>query len=1465
MRFRKALIYLVSVAVMSGYGINLSAADDDDEDDEEMEEVLVTGSYIRRDNFDLPSPKNILDQADISLSGNAEIGDVIFDQSFQLGVNANATPFEGICCGAELGDGLGTASGWGEGADNQQGNQGTEVWANLRGLGTRATMTMMDGHRLPADTTIRGERAGVDVSGMYPSIAVGRVETILDGASALYGAEAVSGVINMVPRKDFEGLEIAVDYSQPLEDGAPNSGISILGGVQGDRGRAIFAMELREIDRMRFTDRPEYLIDSRNPWMRDDSPGNQWYSRSHWSKFWRDSYNIGSNPASRFRVPVRNTLGELQTPGQRSDGSTPGGSFGGRQASTYRWSDNLGQLAVATVNDPSCAYGFGSGFSDHGPMNVPGGPWAGAQNRWFNYHSRSSFSSPELQGGQLDTGPGGTLEQWEAVHGTVRGQAFRHKEGVTFTYNDITKHGNFLNGTIDPDRPARHCRSIDSDYQDLQAETTRRKGMAYFEYDLNDNLTVRGEIVAGHVDYNTRMYAPGFNDFDTANGAFVSDTMAIAVGSNPGNPFRAFADGSHTNDWLPAGTEAWDPALNNQHDYPGQRTFSTMWLDSVHRQLDFFDLNGNGRYEYLEEPGEALVYAQDLNGDGIPDRDFDGDGIADVNMQRNPAARVLLMDMTPVLGPDGVTMIPARFNPAGGGIALYEDARFPGSVGDSNQSALLFAFPKNPRNTNLDWVHNDGINSWLRRTQRNDIRIRLGGELTLDDWIIDADWIWSKGVRETNQPQEVTAEMVKALRCQAGPQGDSCWNPFGTTYLMMDDHGMPIGDPTITHPLPSDPGWTPSNHAFVNTEEENRLAGVVMGYDIQDLSMNILDVVASNSTLFNLPHNDEPVGFAIGLHYRLEEEEFRPHALNQAATGGPRIALRTSEQETNAIFAEFNLPLLNSPRFGELEVQLAARYTEIESRGIFGQAGIAKFDTTIPKVAIRYQPIDWLALRASLTEGFVTPGLYSLFGDTSIRSFQSVRDYTCDIVPDAPHCLAIGASTGGDSPLTEVANSGNADLDPETSDLYNFGVSISLLDGDLVFDVDYTNVEFRGSIENIDAGTNVSLNENGFYDYVVAQCSNTGPGGGPTLADWDNQNRLANAQADNGLTAEEIEGLRGLDPAAFAASAVYTNAADQACRANAVANWISTDANAGAGESGFGGAALVRGRTNDDGTLAVPLALSYVESPWSAQGSRKTETVIYGTRYSFTLPDSKWLNWMGDDKGQFLLTFSATQFLTQELTKFKSFGCDDASRNSGGFCNNDHIYAGITIDGVGNRNSQYFSPPAMELYSVLPPTPEWRANASLRWFKGNHTTQLAVRWHDRVDNINVAWDAIIARDAQDPRTLIPSWTYNAVGDNTLAYPHFVGTYGENAHDIPQNERCAYQPWPTCDIDSRMYWDATYSYRRTDVFGIGTMTLTASVRNIFDTYPDPITQFSGHEGYLDNIMGRMLLLRVNLGL
>ena len=1430
-RLERATWWLSAILfALSATGVAAGESDEDDEDeDEEVEEMVVTGSYIRRTNFDLPSPKSVIDNVDIEMSGNAELGDVIFDQSFQLGVNANAAPFEGICCSESGQDGLANDE-WGGQTDNQQGNQGTEVWANLRGLGTRATMTMMDGHRLPADTTPRGERAGVDVSGMYPAIAVGRVDTILDGASALYGAEAVSGVINMVPRKDFEGLMVSLDYGQPLEDGAPNTGFSLLGGVQGERGRAIFAMELRDQERMRFTDRPRYIIDTKNPWARHTTVSNDFYTWGQWSRFWKDAYDAGSNPASRIHVPLRSPTGELLTPTERSDQSGLGYTS---QAGHRNWRDNIGEIALGWTQDPVCAYGFGAGHDNEGPPPLnPYGPFFDWGNGEDAHNARR--------------------DAWQAEYGAHWGTDFRNYYGETYTYNDVSKHGNFLNGYNDPNDPAYHCRMVDSDYQDVLAESERRKGMGYFEYEFNDYITVRGEFVSGSVDYNTRLYAPGFNDFDDADGILVNDRMPIAIGSNPGNPFRAFADGSSwmgwdvtdNNSFLPPGTSTYWPGVSPDI-WPGG---SNTWTARPTRQLDFRDLNGNGRYDYLEEPGELLLFAQDANGDGIPDRDWDGDGIADDGVQRDPRARVVLLGMGDADG-DGLA---DRFDPDAGGIPFYEDVRFEGR--------RLFAFPKHPRNNNLDWAEDDGILHFLRRTQRKDIRLRLGTELRVPDtdWIIDADWIWSQGTREQNQFQEVTPAMVQALRCNAGPTQDSCWNPFGSTYLMIDENGFPIGDPSIKFPAENDPGWTPPDHDFVNTEEEHRLAGNVMSYNVQDLGMTIFDLVGANNNLFDLWYNDQPVGLAVGMHWRLETEEYRPHALAQSAIGGNRFALRKSEQESRAIFAEVSLPLLQHERFGEMEMQLAVRYTEIEAQGIYGQPGQVKFTTTIPKLAVRYAPVDWLALRGSVTQGFVTPGLYALFGDAEITSLAGVRDYVCDYLPDIQDCIDSGAGKGGATPNVRVANAGSPNLDPETSDLYNLGFSLKFLDGDFVLDVDYTSVEFRGSIEELDAGTHVSLNENGFTAYVEAAC----PG---TLVDWDNDRKHGNPDL-NQLTQEEFR------------TSEFTSPQDLECRRNAALSWLATGANAGAGERAFSGAALERGREIEgaDGAYASPITLRYVESPWTAQGSREAETVIYGIRYGFELPESRWTNWLGEDTGAFMFTLSATQFLTQSVTKFKSFGCDDSGRNEGGFCINDHVLAGITVDGVGNRNSQYFSPPNMHLYSDLPPTPEWRAQAGLRWFRGAHTAQVVVRWHDRVTNVNIGWDAQKERERLDPRTVIPSWTWD-IGGGRSSYPHHVPYRGFEEVTVPgtdivkripnerQSQRCAFQPWPVCEIDSRHYWDIAYTYRRPDVLGLQALTVNVAIRNVFDTYPDPITQFSAHEPYLDNILGRNLLLRLNLTL
>jgi outer membrane receptor protein involved in Fe transport len=319
------------LAMMTGGNVAAESADDD----QVIEEIIVTGSFIRRDNFDTPSPMNTMTALDIELAGTSDLGDLFFDQTFQYGVAANAAPFDGTT----------------PQADDQRFNQGQEVAANLRGLGTRATMTMIDGHRLPGDASPDGRRVGVDINATYPSIAIGRIETILDGASALYGAEAVSGVINLIPKKDFEGIQISYDQQQAFDDGVPSTSLQALFGVQGERGGAIFALELRDQERMEITRRPDYIMTSAEPW-----------AASGWSPFWNDANGDYGGPES-FITPSRDALGNLVA--DAADNFEP-----------------VGTLALGTVSsreriDPGCGHPFANGNDTlPNPDGSYGGPRA---------------------------------------------------------------------------------------------------------------------------------------------------------------------------------------------------------------------------------------------------------------------------------------------------------------------------------------------------------------------------------------------------------------------------------------------------------------------------------------------------------------------------------------------------------------------------------------------------------------------------------------------------------------------------------------------------------------------------------------------------------------------------------------------------------------------------------------------------------------------------------------------------------------------------------------------------------------------------------------------------------------------------------------------------------------------------------------------------------------------------------
>src|SRR6202034_3416463 len=79
---------------------------------------------------------------------------------------------------------------------------------NLRGLGSNATLVLLDGHRLPD----KGDGVSVDLS-LIPLAIVDHIEVLADGASAIYGSDAIAGVINIITRHDFEGMESRAHYS----------------------------------------------------------------------------------------------------------------------------------------------------------------------------------------------------------------------------------------------------------------------------------------------------------------------------------------------------------------------------------------------------------------------------------------------------------------------------------------------------------------------------------------------------------------------------------------------------------------------------------------------------------------------------------------------------------------------------------------------------------------------------------------------------------------------------------------------------------------------------------------------------------------------------------------------------------------------------------------------------------------------------------------------------------------------------------------------------------------------------------------------------------------------------------------------------------------------------------------------------------------------------------------------------
>ena len=173
---------------------------------EQLSEVVVTGSRIR--GARPSSPVVTITQSDMQRSGHNTLGEAMraLPQNFSGGQNPGVAP---------------GATGGGPANQNVTGSSSL----NLRGLGPDASLTLLNGTRLPYDGFVQA----ADLS-VIPTAAVERVEILLDGASAIYGSDAVGGVANIILKRDYEGAELKARYGAATEGGYKQQQYTALGG-----------------------------------------------------------------------------------------------------------------------------------------------------------------------------------------------------------------------------------------------------------------------------------------------------------------------------------------------------------------------------------------------------------------------------------------------------------------------------------------------------------------------------------------------------------------------------------------------------------------------------------------------------------------------------------------------------------------------------------------------------------------------------------------------------------------------------------------------------------------------------------------------------------------------------------------------------------------------------------------------------------------------------------------------------------------------------------------------------------------------------------------------------------------------------------------------------------------------------------------------------------------------------------
>ncbi|MEM7766344.1 MAG: TonB-dependent receptor [Pseudomonadota bacterium] len=225
MNYTKGLVYSLSTAALVAGGTAV-AQESGDGEELRQQQVTVTGSFIAGTPEDAALPVDVVGRTELDDIGAPSINEILRNLPSAQGLIGETNQFD-------------TRGG--------QGNEGAST-INLRGLGSARTLVLLNGRRHVASDAI-----GVDVS-FVPVSAIQRAEVLKDGAAALYGSDAIGGVVNFITRDDFEGVELRASH-QFIEDSDGDSELSAIFGRDFGKLNLMLAAEYGRRGELNIKDR----------------------------------------------------------------------------------------------------------------------------------------------------------------------------------------------------------------------------------------------------------------------------------------------------------------------------------------------------------------------------------------------------------------------------------------------------------------------------------------------------------------------------------------------------------------------------------------------------------------------------------------------------------------------------------------------------------------------------------------------------------------------------------------------------------------------------------------------------------------------------------------------------------------------------------------------------------------------------------------------------------------------------------------------------------------------------------------------------------------------------------------------------------------------------------------------------------------------------------------------------------